>query len=407
MELRDVAWKKSGIWPLNPGIFTEADYAPSRTSSTKAQLPKSFPRRLPRAPDASSDDAVFDGMELIQMRGEEMRDGDEEQDNSGSSDDSSTCSENSDLDDTDFSASSSDESDTARRSESDDDHSETELTPRASPAPLTATSNMCSPTSLSAMPTTHSTPYSSTLTRITRRKSRLSQTPQTPTSPTSKVASFSRRPSLRELEMHRRLADLERENTILRAERDSSQVHAVIAAQEASVWRHRFNQRLKKKDNSTKRFKTDARIVTSQEGRMEAMAEAAKKAARKQAEKDKRAKKQQVDRDDVIRRAAQEKEGTAFSGSLKYKTKRDMIDIAFALGVESEGTSAQVLRVRLHSHFEAYPALKEDPRYIGLFTRKRKRADAFKENELPPAHRHSPMPSSPTPSLSHTPSSSQ
>ncbi|KAJ3713631.1 hypothetical protein C8R42DRAFT_727103 [Lentinula raphanica] len=97
----------------------------------------------------------------------------------------------------------------------------------------------------------------------------------------------------------------------------------------------------------------------------------------------------------------------AFSGSLKYKTKRDMIDIAFALGVESEGTSAQVLRVHLHSHFEAYPALKEDPRYIGLFTRKRKRADAFKENELPPAHRHSPMPLSPTPSLSHTPSLSQ
>ena len=28
------AWRHSGIRPLNPGIFTEADYAPSRIMST-------------------------------------------------------------------------------------------------------------------------------------------------------------------------------------------------------------------------------------------------------------------------------------------------------------------------------------------------------------------------------------
>ncbi|KAJ3717404.1 hypothetical protein C8R42DRAFT_644650 [Lentinula raphanica] len=255
---------------------------------------------------------------------------------------------------------------------------------------------MCSPTPLamSATATVHSTPLPSSEICITRQNHWLSQIPQTPISPTSKAANFSHCPSLRELEMHRRLTDLKRKVTILKAEWDLSQVHAVIAAQEASIWRHCFNQRTKKKDDSTKRFKTDARIVTSQEGRMEALAEAAKKAAKKQAEKDRQARKQQVDRDDVIRQAEQEKEGAAFSGSLKSKSKHDMVDIAFALGVQSEGISAQVLRVCLHSHFEAYPALKEDPRYIGLFTCKCKHADAFKENDLPPARRDPPTASS-------------
>lgn len=50
------AWRKSGICPLNPDIFTDADYAPSITTSTQIQLLKSFPRRLPHAPDASSND---------------------------------------------------------------------------------------------------------------------------------------------------------------------------------------------------------------------------------------------------------------------------------------------------------------------------------------------------------------
>ena len=64
------AWRKSGIRPLNPNIFTEADFAPSIASSTQVQLPRSFPRRLPRAPDASSDDVVFDAEEISRMREE-------------------------------------------------------------------------------------------------------------------------------------------------------------------------------------------------------------------------------------------------------------------------------------------------------------------------------------------------
>ncbi|KAJ3792319.1 DDE superfamily endonuclease-domain-containing protein, partial [Lentinula aff. detonsa] len=41
------AWRKSGINPLNPEVFGDADYAPSIPSSTQTHFPDSFPRRLP------------------------------------------------------------------------------------------------------------------------------------------------------------------------------------------------------------------------------------------------------------------------------------------------------------------------------------------------------------------------
>ena len=37
------AWKKTGIAPFNPTIFTDADFAPSHSTSTQAHLPASYP----------------------------------------------------------------------------------------------------------------------------------------------------------------------------------------------------------------------------------------------------------------------------------------------------------------------------------------------------------------------------
>jgi hypothetical protein len=37
------AWRRSGIRPLNPDVFTEEDFTPSYASSTKPPLPVSFP----------------------------------------------------------------------------------------------------------------------------------------------------------------------------------------------------------------------------------------------------------------------------------------------------------------------------------------------------------------------------
>lgn len=37
------AWAKCGIWPFNPNIFTDEDFAPSVSTSTKGHFPASYP----------------------------------------------------------------------------------------------------------------------------------------------------------------------------------------------------------------------------------------------------------------------------------------------------------------------------------------------------------------------------
>ncbi|KAJ3991864.1 hypothetical protein F5050DRAFT_1715744 [Lentinula boryana] len=208
------------------------------------------------------------------------------------------------------------------------------------------------------------------MTRLTRQSSRTAITPLTPTA-TTPTSSISSRQTLRDLSAAQQIAELKKELVIVKAERDATNVHAVISGQEAAVWKHRYNKKAVKKD-TTKRFTTDARIVTSREGREEAVADAAKKAAKKQAKAEKRKKKQDLEREDILCRATQEKESIAFSGSLKSKSKRDLTDIAFSLNVETDGATADVLR---------------SPWYIDLFTHKRKRYDLSKDNEPGPSTR--------------------
>lgn len=205
-------------------------------------------------------------------------------------------------------------------------------------------------------------------------------------------------------EWRRRALVAEGKALVLQAERDAATVHAVLAGQEAAVFKYRLNSHDKRKDGS-KCFATDARIVTSREGKRQAKEEAAKKAAKKKADDDRTQKRKDVEWDDIIRHAAQEKDGTAFLGTIKSKSKRELQDILFALGLAADGT-IPVLKIRINAHFEATPLLKEDPCYVGLFstTRKRKRrVDDDAENEQP--HRcHSPdFPPSPGPSFSSPP----
>ena len=54
------AWKKSGLRPLNPDLFTASEFAPSHFSSTICHAPQSFPSKMPHVPDVSSDDGTFD-----------------------------------------------------------------------------------------------------------------------------------------------------------------------------------------------------------------------------------------------------------------------------------------------------------------------------------------------------------
>jgi hypothetical protein len=59
-ELIQKAFKKTGIYPLDPSVFTDKDFAPSLVYSTTAHLPASYPSEIPSSPMAASSDLEDD-----------------------------------------------------------------------------------------------------------------------------------------------------------------------------------------------------------------------------------------------------------------------------------------------------------------------------------------------------------
>ncbi|KAJ3983045.1 hypothetical protein F5890DRAFT_1525767 [Lentinula detonsa] len=234
-----------------------------------------------------------------------------------------------------------------------------------------------------------STPVQST--RLTRQQSRTPITP-VPTFPAMAPRS-SHLASIHRLREQSRIADLLRDNAILKAERDVANAHAVIAGQEAALWKYKCNKKAQKA-NAPKRIHTNSRVVTSEEGQREIAEDAAVKAAKQKAENEKLRKKKDLERADILRRAEQEREQIAYTGTLKsQKTKANLVDIAFSLQlpVEPRDTVSDIIQM-LEKHFDEFPLLKQDPRYIGIFTRKRKHSgrdnDALLHRQPPPQSPH-------------------
>ncbi|KAF8996431.1 hypothetical protein BDQ17DRAFT_1189324, partial [Cyathus striatus] len=55
-----------------------------------------------------------------------------------------------------------------------------------------------------------------------------------------------------------------------------------------------------------------------------------------------------------------------FIGGLGQKRKGELRDIAYALGLSVEGVKDEIL-ARIERHFEQFPDLRDDARYVGLF----------------------------------------
>ncbi|SJL15554.1 uncharacterized protein ARMOST_19055 [Armillaria ostoyae] len=100
------AWRKAGIRPINPDIFTKADYAPSYSTSTQMHVPPLFLTKMPSVPDGSSDDGFFDPRTLAfsdPLNNDYGEENDEESDSQSSS--------NSDVEETEYGDDNQDEGD--------------------------------------------------------------------------------------------------------------------------------------------------------------------------------------------------------------------------------------------------------------------------------------------------------
>ncbi|KAH9018843.1 DDE superfamily endonuclease-domain-containing protein [Lactarius pseudohatsudake] len=369
-ELIISAWRRSGIRPLNPEVFTEEDFAPSYSSSTKPPFPVSFPD--PTNIADTSDPSP----------------GGENECNSSLEDpgaESSALTDASGLN-------------VARGSPS------STLNQMPDPEtvvnfPLSAQSTTPSP-----QPTTPS-PQSNETSRVLleeggreppaepgvqvpfrpRMQPRFKprppvNRPRHQTRSVSRSASHSTsRSSTTRLASSERAKVLEEElayanGRIQELESSSGEwkTHCHFLCEVVSKLQNQLQEKENRKGTHAKKTQAASRVFTSEEGRLqlqELREEAAQKALQ-QAE-------------EVARKASEDKErrerradiSRIFTGPLnKTRRKEELEDIAVALALPEAGRKDEILE-RISSHFEEHPDLKTTPRFEGLFNpRPRKRA---------------------------------
>ena len=125
-----------------------------------------------------------------------------------------------------------------------------------------------------------------------------------------------------------------------------------------------------RKGNHMKRANVEARVLTSEEGRLELEQLREQVRLKEQQQAEDTARKAAGDQDRRKRRADIT---VVFAGPLnKSRRKNELEDIAAALALPESGKKDKLLQ-RICNHFDEYPDLRTNPRFEGLF-HPRKRA---------------------------------
>jgi len=374
------AWRKSGLRPLNPDIFTTADFAPSHSSSSRCHAPSTFPSRMPHVPDASSDDGMFDPATFQHIG--------EDQDLSDSSNESDwVCSMSSDTEE--------EEGDDGDEAEEDVQvtltegtrvhvNQQTEVVEHTFPnQPTSSSSNSHRPFDLPPAAFTTSTPLPPISPPLTRTQLRREQTNIMPDCLSEDASAVVQA-------LRQELARKDKTIAFTRAQRDAAETHAIQAIREASIWKFKFNKK-KEKKTSTRRLHTSSRVVTNEQGLLEAQEDRRKREEKERAAAVKQKAREEKKKADIVRRATG-KDNLIFAGSLTSKNKTDLEDILDALGFTDDGLKGTkpILISRITEYFNTHPRFKEDPRFEGLFAQRhgRKHAAPVDENNFgPPSQR--------------------
>lgn len=167
---------------------------------------------------------------------------------------------------------------------------------------------------------------------------------------------------------------------------DSAEVHCVMGLRENQLLKNRANKKTRKKE---KRFRADAKLMTSGEGKAEWERQKAERIEKERQEAEKRLEKEKAAAEREIQRNIQATSGK-FSGALSTKSKPDLQDIAAAFHISIDG-SKQTIADRISKHMDSHPELNDDDRFTGLFhsrTRSankaaQRRADAANSSSVP------------------------
>ncbi|KAH7903405.1 DDE superfamily endonuclease-domain-containing protein [Hygrophoropsis aurantiaca] len=360
------AWKKSGIRPINPNIFTEEDYAPSYETSTISHVPASYPKRLPNAPDdgidMSSDDPTYDPHDAgdgNETDLESITDIDIEIDGPESSDSESNAggSNNDNSPDAIITPSITSSNSPAQSTPMVSRSSSHTLTgpPVAGPSSFPGSYNTrMSEREPSISPAMVSHQYVHHKTRSASRSLRSRTSTPAPKSIAEQLA-----------EAQEKIRQLEEENQDLQNLKDAAETHCFFASKMLESTQRKLNAKTTKTGKTTKKLHTTSRILTSEEGRAELRRLEAEKQEKDQQAETARLKKTEEENVRRRRRAEQEMLGN-WSGPLKSLKRDELHDLAISLDLSDKGNMSAV-RDRIEGHFSSHSHLKTSTRYKKLF----------------------------------------
>lgn len=402
-ELIKSAWKKAGIWPLNPQRFTEKDFAPSKLLSYAASLPPGYPE-LPDAPDmlmlaqdGEEGEGAGDGVGRGDEGPEDVVMGEEVGDDGGADgegaggDDDNIDGEGTGGDDEDHEMDENEaESDVDESDEETDDGrgdgvaGEGETTWRG----VGATNDVSGDENVGRDNTPNNENQFLRYAKVLIVWIIVVHVSHSSTLPSAPPASPSSRDKVR-------IAELEKEVESLRSQLETALAHAICAGWEIKSLQHRLNSKSKAKN---RKVQVNAQYVSSAEARRRLEEHEREQAEKRQREEEAQAAKKAKDDQ---RKQQREAGGTTFSGSLNSKTKDDLLDITFALKLTGSDSNTQETKASLisiiNNHLDTNPHLASNPTFAGLFlsrTRGRRR-NVSGEDPTPVALPSTPLPPGP------------
>lgn len=195
-----------------------------------------------------------------------------------------------------------------------------------------------------------------------------------PHSLSANVASFKRTPIPEGASVSERLKilcqDLEICENLLDQEtrrRTAAETHCTLLGLDLITTKKRLNTKEKKSKKKQGRFSSSAKFLTSADARAEREKRHAEKAQREQQEAEKKARALAKENENQDRRAQLISDPTlVFSGSLKRKTKQELEDILFFLGISLKGKNSEQIEAIVNK-LCSRPSYSKEPRFCQLW----------------------------------------
>lgn len=375
-----IAFRKSGLNPLDRTVFTEDDFAPSKASSTLAHVPHGYPADIPTSPimakssdvETTTDGDFSPSVDVTESSGDTSAEGDrfvrnfadlevpsednveDEGNNEGMDGEGAGM----DIEVPTISTTTGGMVETQAI-----DHWRTTVLPGES-------SNSTRPSTPSSLPATSSRYW----TRSTSQTSSaaLSEEARSVKSALdlmeSKKALAPRLLALPKQDLVNIILNQSDDNFSLSANLSASNAHCTLEKRENSDLRERLENSAKKR--RTHHLRTTANFLTSPEGKELWHVQNAERLDKEREKKEKKEKKAATLAEKEQERVAEAPTKVFQAGLSSYKRKDELLMIAAALGITATGTNAQ-LASALKDHLVANPHLKDDPRFTALYIGKR------------------------------------